>query len=108
MKIDKPSNQLLKIIRKEKLLTQQQVADLLFVCKPTYASWESDYGKIPTEKLCKLFEILGVKKSVAYPFLFPNFKDEITEETKTSFEKECLIEILNRLDQIERHIRVIK
>lgn len=108
MKNEKTCNHLLKSIRKEKLLTQQQVADMLFVCKPTYASWESDYGKMPAEKFCKLLKILGVEKSVAYQFLFHNMEEEITEEIKISFEKECLIEILNRLDQIDQRIRVIK
>ncbi len=108
MKNEKPSNHLLKSIRKEKLLTQQQVPDLLFVCKPTYASWENNYGKIPIDKLCQLIKILEIKECIAYQFLSHIFKNEVKEEDKISFEKDCLTEILYKINQLQKDIAELK
>lgn len=47
-------------LRKKHNLSQQQVADYLFISRPTYSCWERNCGNIPMAKfrlICKLFDL---------------------------------------------------
>lgn len=48
--------------RTKKKFTQQQMADLLCVSRPTYKLWEDCPGKIPLDYLKKLIKCLDLNK----------------------------------------------
>lgn len=50
----------LKLIRKEKGLTQEQLADVLDVSRQAISKWESDTGYPETDKLLSIAKNLGV------------------------------------------------
>lgn len=50
----------LKELRKEKSLTQQQVAEIIGVSRTAYLKYENDYLEIGIELLCKLADFYKV------------------------------------------------
>ena len=67
-------------IRKEKSITQSELADLLYVTNKTISSWESDRTEPSLEMLIKLSEILDC--SVAYLIYGAKPKSDIETEIK--------------------------
>lgn len=93
MKNKSPCNQLLKLLRAQKLFTQQQLADLLFVSKPTYASWEKDYTKIPLGKFSKLIDLLEINTQCVFIFVAKTIERETILKTNINFENDYLFQI---------------
>lgn len=50
----------IRALREDKDFTQQQVANLLFINRRTYAAYENGVNGIPTEVLIALSKIYGV------------------------------------------------
>lgn len=73
-------------LRKEKGLTQQELADKLFVTDKTISSWESDRTEPDLEMLIKLSEIL--ETSVGNLLYSDNEKNDIETEIKVKLSKE--------------------
>lgn len=67
-------------LRKEKKITQKQLADKLFVTDKTISSWESDRTEPGLEMLIKLSEVLDC--SVGYLIFGDNPKIDIETEIK--------------------------
>ncbi len=72
----------LKLIRKEKNLTQEQLAEMLEVSRQAVSKWESDSGYPETEKLLMMAE----KLDVSLDFLMGHTPQEqlAAEETKVA------------------------
>ena len=71
----------LKLIRKEKGITQEQLAEMLNVSRQAVSKWESDSGYPETDKLL----LLAGKLNVSLDFLMDNKpKDESEQEEKTA------------------------
>jgi|GEM_PF-26784 len=99
------TNYLLKSLRTQKLLTQQQVANRSFVSKPTYSSWENDHGKIPLCKFSKLVEILEIEERLVRQFINNKLESEIIEETsESSANNHFLSKILEKINQLHQEV----
>lgn len=95
-------------IRKKHNLSQQQVADLLFVSRPTYSFWEKNPGSIP---LCKLKLICESFDLNPEDFLNKKIINVLTlknqeERMHTLFEE--LESVSQRLDGIKMVLQTIK
>lgn len=71
----------LKLIRKEKGITQEQLAEMLDVSRQAVSKWESDIGYPETDKLL----LLAGKLNVSLDFLMDNKpKDDNEQEEKAA------------------------
>ncbi|WP_307531105.1 helix-turn-helix transcriptional regulator [Pedobacter sp. W3I1] len=50
----------LLVLRTKRNLSQQQVADLLFISRSTYNKWENDIGEVPHSKLFLISEVYQI------------------------------------------------
>ncbi len=78
-------------LRKEKNMTQQQLANKLFVTDKAISSWEANRTEPNLEILLKISEILEV--SVGYLIYGDNQKNDIETEIKIKLSKEEFISI---------------
>ncbi|OPZ86663.1 MAG: HTH-type transcriptional regulator ImmR [Firmicutes bacterium ADurb.Bin419] len=69
----------LKLLRKEKGLTQEQLADMLDVSRQAVSKWESDNGYPETDKLLIIAKELGV----SLDYLMDNAPKEVDVEENT-------------------------
>lgn len=96
----------LKMIRTEKKLTQEQLADMLSVSRQAVSKWESGAGYPETEKLLQLSKELNV--SLDYLLLDENsLKEKRSEEPNTtayamseriaipSYDKKCVVRCIS-------------
>ncbi len=83
----------IKIIRKEKGITQEQLADMLGVSRQAVSKWESDNGYPETDKLLALAKELGTSldylmnnetESVLKSDNYEDAKNELNSISKTS------------------------
>ena len=78
----------LKLLRKEKGITQEQLADMLEVSRQAVSKWESDNGYPETDKLLIIAKVLGV----SLDYLMDNIEesslssDNMIEKDETIFE----------------------
>ena len=70
----------LKLVRKEKGLTQEQLAEMLAVSRQAVSKWESDNGYPETDKLLEMAK----KLEVPLDFLMGNKPSELCETEKTT------------------------
>ncbi len=73
-------------LRKEKCVTQQQLAEKLFVTDKTISSWESNRTAPNLEMIIKISEIL--EGSVGYLIYGDNHKNDIETEIKIKLSKD--------------------
>ncbi len=73
-------------LRKEKGITQQQLADLIYVTDKTISSWESNRTEPNLEMIIKISEIL--EGSAGYLIYGDNPKSDIETEIKIKLSKE--------------------
>ena len=88
----------LKELRKEKGLTQTDLAELLEVTKLTIHNWENGVSSIKSDRLKKLCEIFDV--DVPYLLGYDTVKNE------TSLKASVLIEVLEKLREINNMLLV--
>ncbi|MGN0415551.1 MAG: helix-turn-helix domain-containing protein [Agathobacter sp.] len=67
----------LKLLRKEKGITQEQLAEMLEVSRQAVSKWESDNGYPETDKLLIIAQELGV----SLDYLMDNAPEETRDET---------------------------
>lgn len=72
---------LLKIYRKNSLLTQQQVADALNINRTTYTYYENGITEPSIDTLHKLIKILGI----SYDDILPSHKNCFSMKIKYDF-----------------------
>ena len=73
-------------LRKEKCVTQQQLADKLFVTDKTISSWESNRTEPDLETIIRISEIL--EGSIGYLIYGYNHKNDIETEIKIKLSKD--------------------
>lgn len=88
----------LKRIRTEKFLTQQEMADLLFVSKPTYVSWERDIGKLPLGKFARITTILNLSTNIIFEFISCPKIDGLNTDNG------MLEKIYNEVNSLRKHL----
>lgn len=79
----------LKELRKEKKLTQQELADYMQITRRGYQKWENGESQIKTEKAEKLADFLGVTPAYLLGYSdFParNLKELLFHEIKAEKE----------------------
>lgn len=79
----------LKELRKEKNLTQQELADYMQVTRRGYQKWENGESQIKTEKAEKLADFFGVNTAYLLGYSdFParNLRELLTHEVKAEKE----------------------
>lgn len=80
----------LRLIRREKGITQGQLADMLHVSRQAVSKWESNSGYPETDKLM----LLAKKLKISIDYLLDNKPADATEEKEVAFpEEECMISI---------------
>lgn len=83
----------LKELRKEKKLTQEELAKILGISKRTLAYWEKGESQIKTEKAEKLADFFGVNTAYLLGYSdFParNIRELLTHEVKALKEYEVV------------------
>ena len=70
----------LKLVRKEKGLTQEQLAEMLAVSRQAVSKWESDNGYPETDKLLEMAK----KLEVSLDFLMGNKPSELCETERST------------------------
>ena len=95
---EKANQNRLKELRKEKALTQADLAELLEVTKLTISNWENGVSSIKSDRLKKLCEIFDV--DVPYLLGYNNVKNE------TDLKVAVLNEVLEKLREINNMLLV--
>lgn len=86
----------LKELRREKKLSQKEIADFLGVNEKTISRWEKSESTIKSDKAHKLADFFGV--SVGYLLGYTNFKN--TDDYFNSIDDILDIDVLNSIDTI--------
>lgn len=82
-------NERIREIREDHDLTQQKVADLLFIGQRTYADYESGKTRIPVDSLIVLARYYNV--SMDYIAGISNVKKEFPKEQKSTIGRWCFL-----------------
>lgn len=85
-------------LRKRKDFTQQQIADLLFVSRSTYAGWESNSNEITFNKLLSLIDIYKISILDFIGLVEMHNHIDLSE----SYQDPAIVQIMKRLENIEQ------
>ena len=88
----------LKMIRKEKGLTQEQLAEILGVSRQAVSKWESNNGYPETDKLIVIAKEFGV--SLDY-LILGKPSNGLPKETDVAQLKSTIAELVERLEQFK-------
>jgi len=87
----------IQYLRKKKNYTQQQVADLLFVSRSTYAAWETNGNDITFSKLLALIDIYKIAMQD-----FMVLVEGHNQVNNNHYDDPALVQIMKRLENIEQ------